>query len=62
LEIGKDTLDYLKMIPISTSDETDYKKMPINKLRTIVIEKGILEDPSKLKKPELVKLLEDISL
>jgi hypothetical protein len=38
-------------------EETDYKKMTINKLRTIVSEKGLSSDPSKLKKPEILKML-----
>jgi hypothetical protein len=37
----------------------DYKKMSINKLREVVIEKELITDASKLKKPELLKLLED---
>jgi hypothetical protein len=35
----------------------DYKKMAIGKLRSIISEKGLHEDPSKLKKQELLKLL-----
>lgn len=60
-----DNLSYLKILHFPESsipEETDYKKMPVNKLRTIIIEKGILEDPSKLKKPELIKLIEEASL
>jgi len=40
-----------------TNDNLDYKKLPINKLRTIVAEKGLTSDSSKLKKNELLKLL-----
>ena len=40
-----------------TNDNLDYKKLPINKLRTIVSEKGLIADSSKLKKNELLKLL-----
>lgn len=36
---------------------TDYKKMPLNKLRAIVTEKKLCEDASKMKKPELLELL-----
>jgi hypothetical protein len=39
-------------------EETDLKKMSIQKLRTLVLEKQLSSDPSKLKKPELLKLLE----
>ena len=42
---------------ISTSDKVDYKKLPIGKLKSIVSEKGLASDPSKLKKPDLLKLL-----
>ena len=35
----------------------DYKKMSLNKLRDVVVEKGIIPDASKLKKNELLKLL-----
>ena len=38
-------------------EETDYKKMSINKLRNIVLEKGLSTEPSKLKKPEILKML-----
>jgi hypothetical protein len=36
----------------------DYKKLSLNKLRSVVSEKGIVTDASKLKKHELLKLLE----
>lgn len=61
--------DDLKMIDISElseekviddSNETDYKKMSLGKLREIVSKKGI--DASKLKKNELLKLLSTTSL
>jgi len=43
----------------SESDELqDYKNLSLNKLRTIVSEKGLAKNPFKLKKPELLKLLE----
>ena len=41
-----------------TIENQDYKKLSLNKLRSIVTEKGLSSDPSKLKKPELLKLLE----
>ena len=52
----------LKTISIIDLEETnkkptDYKKMSLNKLREVVIEKGIVSDASKLKKNELFKLL-----
>lgn len=39
------------------NDAADYKKMSIQKLRSIVAEKGLAEDTSKMKKPDLFKLL-----
>ena len=41
----------------STTENIDYKKLSIPKLRSIVAEKKLLTDTSKLKKPELLKLL-----
>ena len=38
-------------------EETDYKKMTIHKLRIIAVEKGLSNDASKLKKPEILKML-----
>jgi hypothetical protein len=51
----------LKSINI-TLEETkheslDYKKMGLPKLRSVVTEKGLTSDASKLKKNELLKLL-----
>ena len=36
----------------------DYKKASLSKLREIVTNKGIVNDASKMKKTELLKLLE----
>ena len=51
----------LKSINITleeTKDESlDYKKMALPKLRSVVTEKGLISDASKLKKNELLKLL-----
>jgi hypothetical protein len=41
----------------SHSDSLDYKKLSLPKLRSIVSEKGLASDTSKLKKNELLKLL-----
>ena len=52
-----------KTVHISLDEETeksmsmDYKKMPLQKLRNIVVEKQLCVDASKLKKNELFKLL-----
>ena len=50
-------LDTFKIV---LSSELDYKKMNITKLRQIVTEKGFAtsSDANKMKKPELIKLLE----
>lgn len=39
------------------TESPDFKKLPLPKLRTIVAEKGLSADASKLKKNELLKLL-----
>jgi hypothetical protein len=55
--------DFLKTIHISNLEEEngnnkfDYKKYSLNKLRNVVVEKGLVTDSSKLKKHELWKLL-----
>lgn len=41
------------------ASKTDYKKMSLNKLREVVVSKGLISDSSKLKKNELLKLLGD---
>ena len=52
----------LKTITISDIDmdldtKQDFKKMPLNKLREIVVERNLVADASKLKKADLLKLL-----
>ena len=42
---------------VKNSDNIDYKKFTLSKLRSIVIEKELVADSSKLKKNELLKLL-----
>jgi hypothetical protein len=39
-------------------DILDYKKLSLNKLKSIIVEKGIVTDASKLKKNDILKLLE----
>jgi len=56
-------IDMLKSIHIHDLEEskqmdiTNYKKLPLNKLRELITEKGIINDATKLKKPEIYKLL-----
>ena len=57
IDIGiKLTNDYAD-ITETIKDKTDYKKLSINKLREIVVEKGIVVDASKLKKNDVLKML-----
>jgi hypothetical protein len=42
------------------SEKEIYKKMSMTALKTLVISKGLCSDASKLKKPDLLKLLENI--
>lgn len=58
--------DFLKTIHISSNLEDeeskkinnfDYKKMSLNALRNVVVEKGFVTDSSKMKKTEMLKLL-----
>jgi hypothetical protein len=54
-------LNLLKNINISSSssnENIDYKKMSLNRLREIVVERNLTQDSSKMKKNELLKLLE----
>jgi hypothetical protein len=63
-EITNLSTSELKTITINLGDETheetiDYKKLQLPKLRSIAVEKGLItnSEASKLKKPELLKLL-----
>jgi hypothetical protein len=44
-----------------SDDIVDYKKLPLNKLRSLIVEKGLAEDASKLKKPVLLQMLEQMN-
>jgi len=44
---------------IQTSEANDYKKMSVQKLKSLVVERNLATDSSKLKKNELLKLLEE---
>ena len=41
----------------NNNENVDYKKLSLNKLRSVVLEKNLTSDSSKLKKQELLKLL-----
>lgn len=61
LEPSLGDLSELKTISMSDNNhdnhDTDYKKMSVDKLRHVVVEKGLIVDASKLKKKDLLKLL-----
>ena len=51
------TINISNLEEFKNFDGVDYKKMTLNKLRSVVIEKELVADSSKLKKNELLKLL-----
>ena len=53
--------DIASEIPsVSTNQrQSSYKKMNVQMLRTMAISKGLCSDPSKMKKQELLKMLDD---
>ena len=53
-------IDGEKEINKKESEKEIYKKMSLSALKTLVISKGLCSDASKLKKPDLLKLLENI--
>ena len=61
---NNDNMLFLKTISLDNLGELadvnkqDYKKMSLNKLREVIINKGLVQDASKLKKNEILKLLE----
>ena len=44
------------------SHKTDYRRMSLTKLRDIVISKGLVSDASKLKKQDIIKMIENIEV
>jgi len=66
LELGDSSLNDIKKInimdleevkSIQASESNDYKKMSVQKLRSLVVERNLVSESSKMKKPELLKLL-----
>jgi hypothetical protein len=59
-------ISFLKNVTMSDFENTEnvedlqgsYKKMSINKLREVIVSKGVVSDASKLKKNEILKMLE----
>jgi hypothetical protein len=69
VEIDSNTTDQVKNITLDDETqfhlEVDYKKMPVNKLRAFILEKNISSgdvDISKMKKPDLIKLIEQVEV
>jgi len=66
-QIINEELNFLKNVSITDlgdmqdllTNKSEYKKLSINKLREVVISKGIVSDASKLKKHDILKLLGD---
>ena len=56
-DLEKETLENSGEITKESSREV-YQKMTVQALKTLVISKGLCSDSSKMKKPELLKLLE----
>ena len=54
---NKETSSLLNLEKSKNVEVIDYKKLSLNKLRSVVLEKGLVTDSSKLKKNELFKLL-----
>jgi hypothetical protein len=55
----EDSLPEQAFVIEKTSAKDLYKKMTLSNLKATVISKGLCSDPSKMKKNELLKLLED---
>ena len=47
----------IKYVMDPFNDTVDYKKLTVYNLRSIVKQKGLVEDPSKMKKQDLLQLL-----
>jgi len=61
--IKADSFANLKSISLDDSSATpDYKNMPLNKLRNVAISKKLVEDASKLKKADILKLLNGLKV
>ncbi len=50
-------IDVVDPNKINLTKSDNYKKMSLNKLREVVVEKGLVADASKLKKNDILKLL-----
>ena len=57
LDLNLKSINISNLEEVKNSNNIDYKKFTLNKLRSTVVEKGLVDDSSKLKKNELLKLL-----
>jgi hypothetical protein len=63
-KISEEDMTFLKNVSITdlgeeNANNVEYKKMTINKLRELVVSKGLVSDASKLKKNDILKLLDN---
>ena len=52
-------LKNINMSDLGDNSKLEYKKMSLNKLREVVVSKGVVSDASKLKKNEILKILDE---
>ena len=57
LDLNLKSINISNLEEVKTSNNIDYKKFTLSKLRSTVVEKGLVQDSSKLKKNDLLKLL-----
>ena len=57
LDLNLKSINISNLEEVKNSNNIDYKKFTLSKLRSTVVEKGLIDDSSKLKKNELLKLL-----
>jgi hypothetical protein len=54
-----ETIDLEESVAPTSKPDTNYQKMNVQSLKMLVIRRGLTADPSKMKRAELLKLLED---
>ena len=66
LKVTNNDMSFLKNVAMPDFENSEnvedlqssYKKMTINKLREVIVSKGVVSDASKLKKNEILKMLD----
>jgi hypothetical protein len=58
-ETDDNFLKNINMSDLGDNSKLEYKKMSLNKLREVVVSKGVVSDASKLKKNEILKILDE---